>query len=192
MQRSVVLVHGIFDTGLVFSRMARHLENWGFRCYIPTLRPSTGTKGLDELARDLAHYVRDHLPPDKTFDLIGFSMGGLVSRYYLQRLGGIKCVRRFITISAPHKGSILAYALANKGGRQMRPGSIFLKDLNWDIQSLEMVGIASIWTPFDFSILPAWNSKLPFGKEIKLPVVSHPLMIRDRRVLNAVVQLLNQ
>jgi len=47
MRRSVVLVHGIFDTGLVFSSMARHLENWGFRCYIPTLRPSTGTKGLD-------------------------------------------------------------------------------------------------------------------------------------------------
>ncbi len=36
-------------------------------------------------------------------------MGGVVSRYYLQRLGGLARVRRFVTISSPHHGTVTAY-----------------------------------------------------------------------------------
>ena len=43
-------------------------------------------------------------------------MGGIVARSYVQRFGGIERVRRFITISAPHRGTYVAYAMGNKGG----------------------------------------------------------------------------
>ena len=64
-------------------------------------------------------------------------MGGLVSRYYVQRLGGIERVRRLITISTPHQGTLWAHMVGNPGSRQMRPGSAFLSKLNHDAAMLE-------------------------------------------------------
>jgi triacylglycerol lipase len=117
-------------------------------------------------------------------------MGGLICRYYLQRLDGMKKVNRFISISAPHNGDRMAYLLGNIGCRQMRPGSEFLKDLNSDLSRLEEVKIVSIWTPFDLSIRPPSSSHLPIGEELIIPVLLHPLMVRDNRVLKAIVSFI--
>lgn len=157
---------------------------------MPDLQPSSGRKGLDELAKMLEVYIDDHLPPEEPFSLVGFSMGGLVCRYYLQRLDGMRRVRRFISLSTPHNGSWVAYLVANRGCRQMRPGSPFLNDLNKDVHTLERVRVVSIWTPLDLSILPAWSSRLPIGTELKLGVVMHRFMIKNKHVLEELSQLL--
>jgi len=34
----------------------------------------------------VANYVAANFAPEQPFDLVGFSMGGIVSRYYVQRL----------------------------------------------------------------------------------------------------------
>lgn len=172
--------------------MVRFLEAHGFQPHVPSLRPSSGRTGLEELARQLAAYIAQHLDQGTSFNLVGFSMGGLISRYYLQRLDGMQRVRRFITLSTPHNGSRLAYLLANLGGRQMRPGSPFLADLNRDVQNLDQVGIVSIWTPLDLMILPPSSSRLPVGLELRLPVVLHALMVRDQRSLAAVARFLSE
>ncbi len=187
--RCVVLVHGIFHSSSAFGRMGRYLRSRGFRTFAPNLKPSTGRRGLDELAEVLRNYIESELPTEE-FDLIGFSMGGLVCRYYLQRLGGLARVGRFLAISTPHTGSQLAYALGNRGCRQMRPGSEFLRDLNKDAHVLEQVRVVSIWTPFDLSVFPSQNSRFSVGTEIRFPIALHPLMIRDRRVFDAVARLL--
>jgi triacylglycerol lipase len=188
---SVILVHGIFNFSNIFRKMSRFLETRGFRAYSPSLSPSTGKKGLDELALQLKTFLEENIPGGETFYLVGFSMGGLICRYYLQRLDGMKKVKRFISISAPHHGTGMAYLLRNTGCRQMRPGSEFLKDLNSDLNRLEEVKIVSIWTPFDLSIRPASSSHLPIGEELIIPVLLHPLMVRDKRVLKAVAFYLN-
>jgi len=51
------------------------------------------------LGQQVANYVAATFAP-KPFDLVGFSMGGIVSRYYVQRLGGIDRVQRFITLAS--------------------------------------------------------------------------------------------
>ncbi len=43
------------------------------------------------------------------FDLIGHSNGGLVSRFYVENLGGSAHIRKLITIDTPHYGSGIAY-----------------------------------------------------------------------------------
>ena len=100
--------------------------------------------GLEKLAEQLKAFVDERIEPEQRFDLVGYSMGGLVSRYYLQRLGGLRRVRRFITLAAPHNGSYMAYLLPNRGGEQMRPGSAFIEDLNRDVVMLEQVGFVSL------------------------------------------------
>jgi triacylglycerol esterase/lipase EstA (alpha/beta hydrolase family) len=118
-------------------------------------------------------------------------MGGLVARYYVQRLGGIERVRRLITISSPHNGTCAAFLRRNGGARQMRPGSAFLCDLNRDVSVLDRIDFTSIWTPFDLMILPAHSSVLPAGRAIRVNVGAHPPMVRNQRVLKLVADVLS-
>ena len=46
--------------------------------------------------------------PDAQLVLLGHSMGGLVSRYYLEVLGGWRDTRRLITFGTPYRGSLNA------------------------------------------------------------------------------------
>nr|WP_041740663.1 triacylglycerol lipase [Calothrix sp. PCC 6303] len=188
----ILLVHGIEDTGLVFSKMAMHLKKSGWDVYAINLVPNNGDVGLDELAQQIANYIKGNFPQDQMLDIVGFSMGGIVSRYYVQRLGGIKRVQRFITISSPHHGTIAAYASKRPGCVQMRPDSLFIKDLNSDACMLKDINFTSIWTPYDLIILPPSSSQMPFGNQVIIPSILHPWMLSDIRSLKAVEEALGE
>ena len=115
-----------------------------------------------------------------------------MTRYYIQRLGGIDRVQRFITISAPHRGTIAAHFSLRPGCMQMRPNSDFIRDLNSDVDRLNSLNFTSIWTPFDLIILPPTSSALGIGTEIAVPIAAHPLMISDRRILKLISDALSQ
>ena len=120
-------------------------------------------------------------------------MGGLVTRYYLQRLQGHQQVQRYISISAPNRGTWLGFGLPRAGVWQMRPGSRFLQDLNQDCHyHLAPLAVTVLWTPYDLMILPPESSRLGLGKEIAVPVPIHSWMVSDSRVLHQVEQALSQ
>ena len=119
-------------------------------------------------------------------------MGGIVSRYYIQRLGGIDRIQRFITLSSPHRGTWIAHLRQNQGATQMRRWSQFLNQLNQDVGMLSKLQFTSIWTPFDLMIVPAHSSKLPVGEEFQIPVLSHAWMVSDRRCLKAIASILRK
>ncbi|HEY9837530.1 MAG TPA: triacylglycerol lipase [Vampirovibrionales bacterium] len=189
----VMLVHGIWDTSDIFSKISPVLTELGWSVYSLNLIPNDSSIGLDRLAEQLSNFIDQTLGGDRPLDLIGFSMGGIVSRYYLQRLGGIERVQRFISISAPNKGTVTAYALPLPGCLQMRPKSPFLEDLNRDaVEMLGRVNFTSIWTPYDGMIIPAKSSQMPVGKEVILPVLVHRWMVSDRRCLQAIADTLSE
>jgi triacylglycerol lipase len=186
----VVLVHGLTDTGNKMRYIADRLRANGRKTYSIDLQPGTGEAPLELLAKQLAAFVDRHLGSDTPIDLIGFSMGGLVTRYYVQRLGGIDRVQHYVTISAPHKGTVAAYFTNRAGCVQMRPGSDFLQDLERDVTILDNIKFTSIWTILDTIILPASSSQLGVGRDIQIPVLAHPLMVWDFRSLDAITQSL--
>ncbi|MBN3883054.1 MAG: triacylglycerol lipase [Nostoc sp.] len=186
----VLLIHGIDDTEAVFHKMRPYLIQQGWSVYSLNLVPNNGDMGLDELAKQVADYVTATFAPEQRLDLIGFSMGGIVSRYYVQRLGGISRVQRFLTISSPHYGTVVAYASRRLGCLQMRPDSIFLKDLNSDAVILGQLDFTSIWTPYDLMIVPANSSQMPIGSQVIVPVTLHPWMLTDSRSLAVVTAAL--
>ncbi len=173
-------------------KIASHLRGLGWKVYDIDLKPNSGDAKLEVLAQQVADLVERTFPPHQPIDLLGFSMGGLVSRYYIQRLGGIDRVQRFISVSSPHNGTVAAYFTTRAGCVQMRPNHQFIEDLNSDVGRLDRLNITSIWTPFDLMILPARSSQLGLGKDISLPVLSHVQMVFDRRTLNAIVEALIQ
>jgi triacylglycerol lipase len=186
----VLLIHGMKDDARKMEPLARYLRAHGREVYTTSLRPSLGQVGLDELAGQLDAYVRETFPAGERFDLVGYSMGGLVSRYYVQRLGGLERVHRFVTVSTPHQGSVLAWLVPNPGGRQMRPGSAFLRDLERDADQLQRVGLTCLWTPMDLIVVPARNSLLPGAESRPLHCLAHPLMVTLPSCKEAVRQAL--
>jgi triacylglycerol lipase len=186
----VLLVHGIFDTGRVFDKMIPYLKQKGWVVHDLDLVPNNGHGALDQLAQQVADYVKATFSPQQPIDLVGFSMGGIVSRYYVQKLGGVNRVQRFITLSAPNHGTWIAFCHQGHGCIQMRPNSPFLQDLNRDVSQLEQIDFTSIWTPYDLMILPANSSQMPVGRQVIVPVLTHAGMLTDSRSLAAVVEAL--
>lgn len=183
----ILLVHGWTDNSQVFDTMSKYLSNLGFQVHTVDLIPSDGSSDLADLALQVKQYISEHLAVETKINLLGFSMGGIVTRYYLQRLDGIAKVNKYISVSAPNNGTIFSYILPLKGILQMRPNSKFLLDLNQDVHKyLTKIPTLILWTPFDSMIIPAISSKLGVVQEISVPVLVHKWMLSDQRVLKII------
>lgn len=182
--RRAVLVHGIFEDGTRLDKMKKRLESHGIECVCPKLLHHDGTGGLDYLAAHLKQDIDEAFGPKEPIIVIGFSMGGLVSRYYLQELGGADRCATFITISSPHHGTNVAWTYYSKGAAQMRPGSEFLASLERTEDRLGKIPVVSYRTPMDLIILPTESSFWERADNVKVPVPLHPLMVRSEKVLS--------
>lgn len=187
--RAIVLIPGFLDTPRLFRRMVRALGAAGHRTAVFPLRPSTGARGMDELAADLGPFI-DGAFGDERVCLLGFSLGGIVARYWVQRLGGAARTDRLITVGTPHHGTVMARFLPLRGIRQLRPGSVFLRDLNADRRDLLACGVACIWSPVDVMIVPPSSGRLGIGEEKQLTIPIHAWLPRSRRVAREVLRLL--
>ncbi|MEM9163502.1 MAG: alpha/beta fold hydrolase [Cyanobacteria bacterium P01_F01_bin.4] len=184
----VVLVHGLWNTANIFWKLRSHLENRGWPIHAPNLSPNNGDVGIEVLAQQLHTFIEQQFESRQVVDLLGFSMGGLVSRYYLQRLDGVGRVKRFVAVSTPHRGSMMAWFRQNPGGIQMRPGSQFLTELNQDEHQLKQLKVTSLWTPFDALVVPASSGRLTVGQSLMLSVATHNKMLQAPTSLEAIVK----
>lgn len=180
----VVLVHGIFEDGHAFTSLKKRLEHHGIHCLVPKLKPNSGRGGLEKIAAGLKSDIDKEFGETDKIAIVGFSMGGIVSRYYLQKLGGAKRCEELITISSPHHGTDTAWLFPTKGAEQMRPGSPFLKDLAETEDTLGEIPIVSYRTPMDLVILPTNSSIWARAENRSHPVVLHPLMLQTKSVLD--------
>ncbi|WNG24629.1 alpha/beta fold hydrolase [Cystobacter fuscus] len=189
----VLLVHGIDDDARSLAPLADGLTRAGFQdVHRVELKPNNGAAPISVLAEQVAEAANRlrARTGHARIDVVAFSMGALVSRYYLQRLKGRNHVRRFVSISGPHAGTLMGWLRANPGARDMRPGSELLRGLAADESPFGDVQVFTLWTPLDLMILPARSSQLAGARERTIPVVLHPLMLRDERVLRSVREAL--
>lgn len=126
----IVLTHGIIDNHTVFALMRRNLLRRGFTrlrtfSYSPLtldVRRTAERMGAEiEALCEEAGYERIHV--------IGHSLGGLIARYYVQRLGGDKRVHTCITLGTPHQGTQAARLLPWPLVKQLRPDSDLMAEL---------------------------------------------------------------
>jgi len=184
-QKVVLLLHGIYDNSKDFAAMEKFLQNEGFETHALDLKPSDGKVAIEVLAQQVADYVEANLAKAPKFDVIGFSMGSLVARYYIQKLGGKARVERFVIISGPNKGSPWAYFFQRPGFKQMRPKSDFLKELNKNLDELKGVKTLCLFTPLDVTV-PAAGTILPEIPHRKVWVLAHPLMMESKKVFRLI------
>jgi len=192
----VLLVHGLWDSSEDLEPLRAALHRSAItRTAAIDLEPNDGAVGVAALAaqvRAAADALRERYESEK-LDVVGFSMGALVSRYYVQRLGGKARVRRYVSIAGPHAGTLTAHFAKLAVAREMRPGSALLRELAGDVDPWSGVEVHCFITPADLMIVPAKSGVLAGAREVRVfPVAMHRWMITDQGVMDAVVEVLGK
>lgn len=189
MLRHIVLVHGIWDTHKIFSKMAAALIEAGWTVHQIDIRPNNGSVPIAEQAAQLEKFIDEHLPAGN-FSLLGFSMGGMICRYYAQSHADAGRIEHLITLGSPHQGTMMAYAGKLPTYLEFQPGSSFLKGLTAGEHNLTQIKRLSIYTPLDTVIVPAKSSIVVGWQNVALPVISHQMLLKDPRAIDAVLTFL--
>jgi len=154
------------------------------------LTPSSGRTGMADLAGKLRAFIDAELGTTAPINLLGFSMGAVVSRVYLQDLDGRAHTRAFFSISAPYRGSQWAWVAWGRGAVELRPDSAFLARLEAGGRLLRGLTLHNYWTPLDLVIVPPQSSLWNLAENHRIWSPCHPCMLHDRRVMAHVHRVL--
>lgn len=145
-----------------------------------------------EIVAEHVEMMRDRHGFEKV-NLFGFSLGGLIVKYYLQMLEGHRLMGRATFLAPPLAGAYLGYlGYFTPAGRQVRPGSFFLQELDgtpgeerWSERCL------SIYVRWDGVIVPSESAHLPTGYNLRLSrPVSHWGVVLNRRLIHCATEFL--
>lgn len=187
---NIIMVHGIWDTGAIYRPMAAHLTHEGHRCLHPDMDPANGREGLADLAVKLRATIEAAIGQDSPLAVVGFSMGALIARYYLQRLGGAARTSHFFSISGPHHGTLTAHIWPGKAARDMRFGSKLLIELNRDVSALSPIEVHCYRTPYDLLVLPSRSSHLEWATNHTVCARFHHHMVVQPRIFKHIAEVL--
>lgn len=191
--RPLVLVHGLFDTPRLFSRLERRLELQHRPVLSPHLPHRFGATPLRKLAQQLDGLIQDHWGLEMPIDLLGFSMGGVIARTWLQEFGGAKRTHRFISVGSPQQGTLTAQCIPAwlfAGLADMKRGSPLLRSLNDNYAELQKVECISFFCRWDLMVCPGWQAVLPIGKSTAVPVLTHQQLMSHPRSLDLLIESL--
>jgi len=190
-KRPIVLVHGLWNNPKLFTKLVEKIKDDRYQLYSPHLPHKLGQTSLRKLARDLDYKIKQLVGPEKDIDIVGFSMGGLISRIWLQNYNGFSRTKRFFSIGTPHYGTYTAQVIPSflmPGIAEMKRGSSLLFQLNKDLTSLKTVECISFFTKWDLMSFPGWEAKLPVGETYELPVLTHKELIINSFSLDIIVK----
>ncbi|MBZ0253214.1 MAG: alpha/beta fold hydrolase [Candidatus Methylomirabilis sp.] len=162
----VLLVHGFGHNASAWLLYAALLRRSGWTEVYVLNYPSWNGR-IEEHARRLARKVEEIAArtPHARLDLVAHSMGGMVSRWYLQHLGGAERVRKLVTLGTPHAGIPHArYAPFHPAAAALTPGSPFMKSLGDGSKLAERTEVVSFWSRFDNMAIPCANARMPGGR----------------------------
>jgi triacylglycerol lipase len=156
----IVLIHGVVDNRSIFTVLRRGLRRRGFG-RVQSLNYSPLTDDVREVADRLRDAVEE-LCAETGYErvhLIGHSMGGLVARYYVQRMGGDHRVHTLVTLGTPHSGTYAARLVPHPVARQLRPGSAIIAELGEPADGCRTRFVA-FWSDLDQMIIPSGSARL--------------------------------
>jgi pimeloyl-ACP methyl ester carboxylesterase len=126
----VVLVHGFGGNRTNWVPLRLELRRAGFT-NVHAVAYNSATAGLSGIAAALRTTCLQALESagSSHLHLVGHSLGGVVVRYAVLRLGLAAEVHTAVTVAAPHRGTPVASLCWSPAARAIRPGSPILEDL---------------------------------------------------------------
>lgn len=156
----ILLLHGLADNHSIFTLLRRGLLRRGFS-QVFAMNYSVRTKDVRTAAVQLAEEVEAIVAETgyERIHVVAHSLGGVIARYYVTRLGGDERVHTLATLGSPHHGTLLAHVLPTTLTRQLRPGSPLMAELNQPAPGCRTRVIA-FWSDTDEAVIPAVNASL--------------------------------
>jgi pimeloyl-ACP methyl ester carboxylesterase len=192
----VVLLHGFIDNRSVFVLLRRSLAQHG-RQQIESLNYSPLTCDIRAAAELLGRHIEQicERTGSERVDVVGHSLGGLIARYYVQRLGGDTRVRTLVTLGTPHSGTrVVPLANAHPIVRQMRPGSELLEELTEPAPGCR-THFVSFWSDLDHLMDPLETACIDhedlMAENVRVSGIGHLALPVHPAVANGIRQVLD-
>ncbi|ABB49653.1 lipase family protein [Prochlorococcus marinus str. MIT 9312] len=187
----IILIHGLWNTSSIFSSITSKLDEIGIEYFAPTLSHSYGMTSIIDLTNILNGLILEKYGLEKEIDILGFSMGGIIARYWIQKFDGYKRTRRLISIGSPHKGTLMAQLVPKypfRGISEMKINSKFLKELANNDFFLNDIECISFYTYLDLMVFPSWWTNLNLGEKISVKVYKHRNLVRNKVSVNKIIE----
>jgi pimeloyl-ACP methyl ester carboxylesterase len=187
-------VHGLVDNRSIFTLLHRALRRRGFGRVIP-LNYSPLTQDVRGVATRLAALVEKTCEETgyERVHVIGHSLGGIVARYYVQRMGGDRRVHTLCTLGSPHAGTYAAKLWPGGVVRQLRPGSDLMQELAAPAPGCRTRFVA-FWSDLDQLIVPQRSAALDHpdlaARNVALRGVGHMSLPISGTVVHEIATLL--
>jgi len=180
--RPVVLVHGTFNSMRMWKALAPRLADDGY-CVFALNHGARGTRSIPGEADRLARFVdrvRDATGAGKV-DVVGYSQGSALTRWYLRFGGGARRVHALVAIAPSNHGTDLrlvpfakrlvpqitrATAMLCRACREQLSGSEFMKTLNAGGDTMPGVTYTTIRSAMDEVVVPSDTQRLS-GPRVK-------------------------
>jgi pimeloyl-ACP methyl ester carboxylesterase len=192
----IVLLHGWVDNRSIFTLLRRALLRRGFGRVV-TMNYSVLTHDVPRAAARLGALV-ERICDETGYErvhVVGHSMGGLVARYYVQRLGGDARVHTLATLGTPHAGTRAAQLFVGRAVAQLRPGSPVLRELAEPAPGCRTRFVA-VWSDLDAMVVPKSSACLDHPdlsvRNVFVRGVGHLSLPIDGRVVHEIVEAFAQ
>lgn len=192
----ILLLHGIMDNRSVFTVFRRSLRRRGFGV-VHAVNYSVFTEDIRTAAHRLHQQVEElrEQAGAERIHIVGHSLGGMIARYYVQRMGGSAAVDTLVTLGSPHGGTLAAHLLPTPLARQLRPGSDVIAELERPAPSCDTRFLVA-WSRMDQLVLPQRNGRLRHPdldvEELEIRDVGHLSLPIDPRTVHWVATALGR
>jgi pimeloyl-ACP methyl ester carboxylesterase len=187
----IVLLHGWVDNRSIFTFLRRARRRRGFGRVV-TMNYSVFTHDVPRAAARLGELV-ERLCAETGYErvhVVGHSMGGVVARYYVQRLGGDARVHTLATLGTPHSGTLSAHLFVGQAVKQLRPGSAIVRELAEPAPGCRTRFVA-VWSDLDHVVVPQQSARIDHPdlavRNVFMRGVGHLSLPVDGRVVHEIV-----
>ena len=189
----IILIHGLWNTSSIFSLISSKLDEKEVEYFAPTLNHAFGMTSIVELTNLIDQLIVEKYGLEQEIDILGFSMGGIIGRYWINKFNGYKRTKRFITIGSPHNGTLTSQLVPKypfRGISEMKINSSLLRDLaNYDY-FLNDIDCISFFTYWDLMVFPGWRANLNVGEKISLNIFKHRNLVRNPEAVERIIERL--
>ncbi|MBN1802961.1 MAG: alpha/beta fold hydrolase [Candidatus Lokiarchaeota archaeon] len=188
----ILFVHGYTGSASNWNTMISRFRSAGYEddlLYAFTFsNPSSASSGINERnAGEISGWVDYILSQTgaSEIDIIGHSMGGLSSRWYIKYLGGTSKVDDYVSLGTPQHGTTLSF------WGDMRPGSSFLNRLNSGDETPSGVDWTTVRTEDDELVHPIDTAMLDGAENFLIDGPGHMELLTDSQAFNIAFNSVN-
>lgn len=183
--RPIIVLHGYAMGRACFLPLSRRLGKAGLGPVLGFEYWSLGP--IANAARRLSAYVDEVCDTLGTpeVDLIGHSMGGVVSRYYVTLYDGSPRVRNLITVGSPHRGTEVSAVGIGRPHKELFPDSPLMQRLA-SAPLPKDTRMTVVWSRSDALVAPS-RARVPGTEEVVFDDLGHLTMLVNPRVAEALI-----